>query len=516
MLRDFIRKMLGRGPGTDLNEWRMQYEAIFANMPVGVSFLTRDMRYIRINPYLEGRLGLKSAEIEGKFCYDVVGMYKDDANRKGPERICDVCGVRTAIETGRPFKFTRKVNPGFIVDNMGVPVFSDGRVVGAAEIIMDVTSRVGLEDRLQRYASDLEVAVEEKTRELRKSRSFLDSIIQSTGDAIFTLDKSSRIKFLNSAAGVVLGRSAASLLDRPLTDFTDGEGRLLVEDALEEAESRSQTVYNVRVGVDAEDGGKKALLMSFAPLSYQDGSSLFVCICKDITREAGLEAEREEFIAMLSHDLKTPLTSILGYSSLVLNGDLGSVGKEVEQSVRGVRTNANKMLGLVENFLSAGRMEEVDSPPVRGRINLSEKIRECIGSMKPLFDDKDLAVSTDIQDGLPEISADREQIERVVYNLVSNAIKFTPRGGSVMTRLYRADDGYMVFEVSDTGPGISGEEMPKVFDKYYRGVGDDGSGGTGLGLYITKSIVESHDGSIELKSGEGPGATFMVRLPLDN
>jgi PAS domain S-box-containing protein len=516
MLKDFLNRLLGRRVEPNLGDWQVQYDALFENMPVGVSFLTRDMRYIRINPYLEKMTGLRSAEIEGKHCYDVVGMYRDDPDRKGPERICDVCGVKTALETGKPYKFTRKNRPGLIVDNMGVPVLSsDGRVIGAAEIILDVTSRVALEERLQEYASDLERSVDEKTRELRRSRSFLDNIIQSTGDAIFTLDEKGRIKFMNVSAGPVLGWPAGSLLDKPLTDLTGPDGAARVKEAIAEAEQSGKTVFNVRVAVEASDGTVKTLLMSFAPLGYQGGPGLYVCICKDITNEAMLENEKEEFLAMLTHDLKTPITSIIGYSSLILQGDIGGIGPDIEQAMKGVRTNANKMLGLVNNFLSAGRLEEGSMQSNMEQVNMGGKLMECITSMKPMFDDKALSFKADIQDGLPHIYGDDEQLERVMYNLISNAVKFTPNGGSVTARLYGDGDGHILFEVSDTGPGITDKDMPFLFDKYYRGVRANGSAGTGLGLYITRSIVESHKGEIELDSKDGNGATFRIKLPID-
>jgi len=517
MLKDLINRLFGRRDEPDLHNWEVQYGALFANMPVGVSFLTRDMRYIRINPYLEKMIGLRSVDIEGKFCYDVVGMYKDDPVRSGPDRICDVCGVKTALETGKPYKFTRKTRPGLIVDNMGVPVYSsDGQVIGAAEIILDVTSRVALEERLQEYASDLERSVDEKTRELRRSRSFLDNIIQSTGDAIFTLDAEGRIKFMNVSAGSVLGWPAGSLLDKPLSGLTGMDGAESVKSALAEAERTGKAVFNVRVAVESADGSKKTLLMSFAPLSYQDGPGLFVCICKDITNEAMLEHEKEEFLAMLTHDLKTPITSILGYSSLILNGDLGDVGPDLDQAVKGVRTNANKMLGLVNNFLSAGRLEEGSQQSVMEQVSMGGKLMECITSMKPMFDDKDLSFTADIQEGLPDISGDREQLERVMYNLISNAVKFTPKGGSVKARLFGDGDGHILLEVTDSGPGVAEGDLPYLFDKYFRGSGANGAAGTGLGLYITKNIVETHNGEIELDSKEGGGTTFRVKLPIYN
>src|SRR5512143_20952 len=140
-----------------LRDWRVQFDAIFNFLPVGIAYLTPDMRYVRVNPYLEKRMGMTSEEVQGLHCYDVVGMYRDDPARRGAERICDDCGIKEAIETGRPVKRTRRVRPDFVAENLGVPVVGpDGVVIGAAEIILDVTERAEMEERLRNYTARLE------------------------------------------------------------------------------------------------------------------------------------------------------------------------------------------------------------------------------------------------------------------------------------------------------------------------------------------------------------------------
>ena len=369
-----------------LNDWRTQFDAIFNHIPVGIAYLSPDMRYVRVNPYLAKKLERTPEELLGLHCYDVVGMYRDDPVRVGPERVCDDCGVKKAMETGKPVKRVRRVRPDLVAENLGVPVLDrDGSVIGAAEIILDVTERAEMEERLRVYASGLEAQVEEKAH------------------------------------------------------------------------------------------------------------------------------EKEEFIAVLAHDLKSPLTSIIGYSSLMLDGFAGGLDGDLKACAEGVQANAQRMLGLVRNFLSAGRMDNISSLE-RMPIHLESVILECLRNMGPQIKDRGLSIETSFRKDVPKVVVDKEQMERVITNLIANAIRFTPHGGRI-TLGVALSEGCVSLEVSDTGIGIPEGEQPMLFDKYYQGKSAARYSGTGLGLYIAKKIVEAHNGRILVSSLEGKGTTFTVQIP---
>ncbi|HLB25008.1 MAG TPA: PAS domain-containing sensor histidine kinase [Nitrospirota bacterium] len=505
----------GPGDGKDNGlDWQAQYEAIFSNLPVGIAYLTTDMRFVRINPFLEKKLGRKSEEMAGRLCYETVGMYKDDPGRRGTEKVCDVCGVKSALQSGHPFKFTRAVREDFMVENIGVPLKDkDGRIIGAMEIILDITERLKMEERLQRHASELEALVEEKTRELHDSKLFLNNIIESTADAILTLDESGRVCYLNPAAEEILGCPAELLFERRLTDLVKEEDRQDLERALGQTGGLDETCHNLKVTVVTRDGQERHQMISVSPLSMGDEKNRFVVVCKDVSKERKLEREKEEFLAMLTHDMKTPLTSIIGYSTLLLDGEVGALGDEMHPPVEGIKVNAQKMLSMVRNFLSAGRMTEklleVKPKPQR----LESLVLESLNNMKPQIKDKGLTTEVIFSPGLPHVSLDREHMERVFCNLVANAVKFTPHGGKLTVRVHGPEDGFVHLEITDTGMGISPEELPMLFDKYYQGKGSSVSRGTGLGLYIAKSIVEAHKGSIHVRSECGQGTTFTIRIP---
>jgi len=516
MLKRLVQRLLGKSGLRDetLLDWRQQYDAVFLNLPVGISYLTPDMRYVRINPFLEQMLGVTSKDVEGRHCYDVVGMYKDDPDKKGPERICDVCGVENALKAGKPYKFTRHINGGLVAENMGLPIKNfKGDIIGAVEIILDVTERVKMEERLQEYATGLEKAVEEKTRELRKSKRFLNNIIESTADAIFTLDENGLICFMNMASESILGHPRQQLFDRPLMDLIQPSDKVAVADALAAVAAKGGTIHNLKVTFLAADGSKRHHLMSVAGLAEDNDRNRYVVITKDVTKEMDLEQEKEEFITMLTHDLKVPLTSISGYTQLLLSGEFGHVDGDTRVSMEGIHVNCQKLIGLVNNFLSAGRiarnMLTLDPKPHK----VEPLILESIRNMQPQIKDKGIVTETQFAPNLPKAVVDREQMERVITNIVSNAIKYTPTGGKVTVRTFHTGDGYLTLEVSDTGLGIPESEIPMLFDKYYQSKEGGRMGGTGLGLYIAKNIVEAHQGNISVSSLRDKGTTFTIRLP---
>jgi PAS domain S-box-containing protein len=369
-----------------LENWREQFEALFSNLPIGISYLTPDMRYVRINPFLEEKMGFKSEDIKGRHCYDVHGIYKDDALRKGEERICEECGVRTALVSRKPFKFTRKVREDFIVENIAVPLMGNGGIIGAAKIVVDVTERIRLEERLKKQAADLGKAVEEKTK------------------------------------------------------------------------------------------------------------------------------EHEDFMAMITHDLKTPLTSIIGYSSIILSDALGAVNEKHKQPMQGILVNAQRMLGLVRNVQSAGRIKEqqfaLDIKPMR----IESLIAEALSNMAPQINDKGHKTIMEFEPDIPPVLADKEHMERVFCNLITNAVKFTPYGGQISFAVKKTGP-FVEVRLTDSGVGIPMNELPMLFDKYYQGKGTSHSRGNGLGLFITKAIVNAHGGTITADSMEGQGATFAFRIP---
>jgi signal transduction histidine kinase len=223
---------------------------------------------------------------------------------------------------------------------------------------------------------------------------------------------------------------------------------------------------------------------------------------------------KEEFLALTTHDLRSPLTVISGVISFFTSGRLGELSPEQQNMVAMMERNTQSLIELVNDLLDASKLEsgtmrlDVTSIDLRG---LLDELRE---TMEPLAREKEILLQEELAPDLPPVEADRTKLRRILVNLLSNALKFTPKGGRVEVRA--AMEGERIkLTVADTGVGIAPEDVKRLFDKYEqaRSRATRGEKGTGLGLYITRQLVELHGGEIQVKSEPGRGSTFSFTLP---
>ncbi len=223
---------------------------------------------------------------------------------------------------------------------------------------------------------------------------------------------------------------------------------------------------------------------------------------------------KEEFLALTTHDLRSPLTVISGVISFFTSGRLGELTPEQKNMVAMMERNAQSLIELVNDLLDASKLESGTMRLDVTSIDLRALVDELHETMEPLVREKGLTLEEDMPADLPLVEADRAKLRRVLVNLISNAIKFTGRGGEISVRAVR-EDGEVRVAVSDTGVGIAPEDVARLFDKYEqaRSRATRGEKGTGLGLYITKQLVELHGGEIKVESELGKGSTFSFTLP---
>jgi signal transduction histidine kinase len=233
-------------------------------------------------------------------------------------------------------------------------------------------------------------------------------------------------------------------------------------------------------------------------------------------RAAESEARRlkDEFIALMSHELRTPLSSVLGYLELIEREECGPLTVEQRGCLAAIGRNANRLLALVGDLMLVARLEAGDISLQRAQVPLAELGAEAVEHSRADADAKGVELRLDTR-AEPVVDADRMRLSQVLSNLLSNAVKFTPAGGGA-TLLVAADGGRALLEVADTGIGISDEERPQIYQPFFRTESARAYAvqGPGLGLAITKALVEAHGGTISCSSEEGTGSTFRVELPL--
>jgi signal transduction histidine kinase/CheY-like chemotaxis protein len=260
---------------------------------------------------------------------------------------------------------------------------------------------------------------------------------------------------------------------------------------------------------------QRVLRAQTSPIFNEAGEYLYrVVSLADITREREMEQLKNEFVSTVSHELRTPLTSIKGYVDLVVDGEAGEINEVQREFLTIVQENSDRLVTLINDLLDISRIES-------GRVHLNiqpvdvgEVFADVLGTFRTMIDQAGLEVEVEVHEALPQASADRDRLGQVLANLVSNAVKYSPEGGTVTLRAQPHED-WVVASVADQGIGIEEEHLEQLFSKFYR---VDSSytrdiGGTGLGLSICKSIVELMGGHIGVRSEAGVGSTFSFSLP---
>jgi signal transduction histidine kinase len=227
-----------------------------------------------------------------------------------------------------------------------------------------------------------------------------------------------------------------------------------------------------------------------------------------------LDRLKDEFLSLVSHELRTPLTSIRGYLDLVLDEEAGELSPEQRRFLEAVERNSGRLLRLVGDLLFVAQADAGRLSLEQAKVDVVGLASECVEGAQPAAKEKAIVLSLSAEP-VPALVGDRGRLAQVLDNLVSNALKFTPEGGTVSVRT-STDGEHVSIEVADTGIGISLEDQPRLFERFFRSpaAAEQAIPGTGLGLAIVKAIVEAHGGRITVSSAEGIGTTFRLELPL--
>ncbi len=226
-----------------------------------------------------------------------------------------------------------------------------------------------------------------------------------------------------------------------------------------------------------------------------------------------LDKQKTEFVSIASHQLRSPLTAIKGYSSMILEGSFGEINGKTKDAVDKIFQSSQRLVNIIEDFLNVTRIELGTMKYEMSEINVKDMTKKIIEELRPNIEDKGLGVSFKADKGNHTVYADAGKISQVIGNIIDNAIKYTPEGSIDIT--LTGQNGTILLAVKDSGVGIPKETLPKLFEKFIRAddAGKTNISGTGLGLYVAKQIVEAHRGRIWAESdGKGHGSTFFIEF----
>ena len=392
---------------------------------------------------------------------------------------------------------------------------SDLRRTAPAEIrpflaLLDQHMHV-VEDKSQELMDEIrQLQVDVTMSETRSVRQ--KSILDSIGDPLIATDSYDQILLMNKAAAQFFGCDRDKVQRKSVKDVVVDEklAELIVSARAADARASDRRLEYERDGM-VYDVFAKALGDDKGVESHG-----VVCILRDATREKLAARKKSEFVSHVAHELRTPLSSIRAYVEMLVDGEA-----EDEASRREyydiIQTSADRLGRLIDNMLNISRIESGTVRVQKELQAISVIVKEAIDIMRPNADEKNLKLVEHLTPVMYQVEADRDLILQAVLNLISNAIKYTPAGGEVVVQM-TADEtkGRLVLDVADTGVGIPAEDLPRMFEKFFRVEQNSKMAkGTGLGLNLVKRIVEDvHGGQIALRSEVGKGSTFSVALPL--
>jgi two-component system phosphate regulon sensor histidine kinase PhoR len=343
---------------------------------------------------------------------------------------------------------------------------------------------------------------------LEESKSRLETIVANMESGVLLVNSDGQVVLFNPAAEEILGVADKNILGKSQVEALHNYSlSSLITEVFAEGEVRCAEIYLFYPQ-------ERILEVTAAPvLGERSKKSGVVVVLYDITETRGLERMRAEFMANVSHELKTPVTSIKGFAETLLDGALYN-HRSAEEFVNIINDEANRLSRLVNDILELSRIEFQEVKPQLMPLDLTLRIKEIVDVMEPRFLKKGLSLKAIVPSHPVIVSADAHMIHQSVENLLDNSLKYTPEGGQVTITLLSEPEEAVVI-VEDDGNGVPEEDLDRVFERFYR-VDKTRSrklGGTGLGLAIVKHIVSAHGGRVWAESELGRGSSFYISLP---
>ncbi len=375
--------------------------------------------------------------------------------------------------------------------------------------------RAHLYEQLQKQADTLRRQVHERTSELQVERDRTLSILESVGESIIVTDLDANILYVNPALERQTGYKREELLGQnprilrsPFTSISTYEKMWA---AILRGESWSGEIVNRR-----KDGTYIDLAVTIAPIKTPEGEiTSFVSVQADISRLKELDRLKSKFVSNVSHELRTPLTNIKLYLTLLARGK----AERQEKYLEILQQEVDRLTTLIQDLLDLSRLEAEPLPDRLVSANSRTILLEMLNSFQLRAELKGIILKTAVPESLPDVQIAENHLGQLLANLIENALTYTPGGGEVQVAVETAvfhNRPMVKYTIYDTGPGIAQEDLPYLFDRFYRGelTKDGNVPGTGLGLAICQEITKRYNGDIQAESEPGQGATFTVWLPV--
>ncbi|MEF3305324.1 cell wall metabolism sensor histidine kinase WalK [Paenibacillus sp. GYB003] len=342
-----------------------------------------------------------------------------------------------------------------------------------------------------------------------EEREKLASVLANMNDGVIATNDQGKIIVVNRKAKQMLQNGDEDLTDRSISDVLG-----IAEENIGQYVQGEHQTATIQVA-NGEEGDFVKLRVVFSPIHRRGiGITGTIAMLQDITEQEQLEDARREFVANVSHELRTPLTTMKSYLEALDDGAIEDPSL-AHRFVGVMRNETERMIRLVGDLLHLSRLDSRISLVSKEPTNVLDMLEEVADRFSFQLDQKDISIQISVAPGIREVLLDRDQIDQVLDNLVSNAIKYTPEGGAIAIRASRTDKDWLEISVQDNGIGIPKKDLSRIFDRFYRvdKARSRNMGGTGLGLSIAREIVKAHGGTISLDSELNHGTRVTFALP---
>ena len=499
---------------------RVPYESLFIEASEGFAYCRMildekkdpiDLICVKVNKAFENAVG--SREIEGKKITDLIPGVE-----KYMSELIETCG-RVAF-SGKPEKFEVYFKP--LLKWFSISLFSPKRGFFMG-IFQDITDRKVIEKNL----ADANAASRNVLEDLQVERDALahakakdEALLESLGEGLIAVDNDRKITVVNKVATDTLGWKMKDLIGKLITDLTleDDAGHLVPFDkrptniALVTGKPTKVTYFFVR-----KNKTKFPMAITATPVKLDGKIIGLIEIIRDVTHEREIDRAKSEFVSLASHQLRTPLTTVSWYAEMILKGDVGEVVPGQKKYLEEIYNGNRQMIELVSTLLNVSRIElgtfKAESKPT----DICALAQRALDEQKPKIEEKGLAIVQKFDLNISTFSTDPKLLGMIFDNLLSNAVEYTPPGGKIVFSLSLDGTKALHIQVADTGYGIPKNQQDQIFSKFFRAdnVRDKDTKGTGLGLYIVKSVVKDSGGKIWFESEENKGTAFHVSFPIN-
>ncbi|MFO7944965.1 MAG: ATP-binding protein [Anaerolineales bacterium] len=407
-----------------------------------------------------------------------------------------------------------------LLTGVGLPLISRKKVIGLIFVFRGYQGRFSSNDRalLQSFADQAAIAVRNAQlyTQVSREKQRLDALLDSAADGILIMGSEHTIRRCNQAFIRLFGSETSEVVgkkhDEVINWKSRRKGKTLEEAVLSGWPLTPNASLYVEGDLERPEGNVIPVGITYAPLLSGEGKLLNIfASVRDITHFREAEELKSVFVSVVSHELKTPVALIKGYVGTLRRKDVSWDSEVVQDSLEVIEEEADRLTDLIENLLDASRLQAGGFSLNLTDLNLPDLAKTVSNRLQTQTDKHDIVVN--FHDNFPAIVGDEDRLSQVLSNLLSNAIKYSPEGGTIRVSGQLRPEQVIVC-VQDEGPGIAPEDIPHVFDRFYRAEeAAKKTQGAGLGLYLTRAIIEAHDGRIWVEPRSGEGARICFSLP---